>query len=105
MRNNRRPARAYHANRVGVFCCMRAMSATGFAGLQRACIPLRVRLCQGRGTFVLGTRNNSANTNTFNTNTFKEGAERSGRYGSRARELAARTVVKQHKAKGDHAGK
>jgi len=31
----------------------------------------------------------------------KESAEPSGRYGSRAKEVAARTVLKQHKAK-DH---
>ena len=30
----------------------------------------------------------------------KESAERSGRYGKRAKEVAARTVMKQHKAKG-----
>jgi hypothetical protein len=34
----------------------------------------------------------------------KESAERSGRYGSRAKEVAARTVMKQHKAKGHRAG-
>jgi hypothetical protein len=31
----------------------------------------------------------------------KENAQRSGRYGSRAKEVAARTVMKQHKRK-DH---
>ncbi len=31
----------------------------------------------------------------------KESAERSGRYGSRAKEVAARTVLKKHKA-ADH---
>jgi hypothetical protein len=30
----------------------------------------------------------------------KERAEKSGRYGKRAKEVAARTVMKQHKAKG-----
>jgi len=30
----------------------------------------------------------------------KEEAEKSGRYGARAKEVAARTVLKQHKAKG-----
>lgn len=34
----------------------------------------------------------------------KESAERSGRYGSRAKEVAARTVMKQHKAKGHRTG-
>jgi hypothetical protein len=34
----------------------------------------------------------------------KESAERSGRYGSRAKEVAARTVMKQHKAKGHGTG-
>jgi len=34
----------------------------------------------------------------------KESAERSGRYGSRAKEVAARTVMKQHKAKGHRPG-
>ena len=29
----------------------------------------------------------------------KESAERSGRYGSRAKEVAARTVMKQHRKK------
>jgi hypothetical protein len=33
-----------------------------------------------------------------------ESAERSGRYGSRAKEVAARTVLKQHKAKGHSKG-
>ncbi len=35
----------------------------------------------------------------------KESAERSGRYGSRAKEVAARTVLKQHKAKGHATGR
>jgi hypothetical protein len=35
----------------------------------------------------------------------KESAERSGRYGSRAKEVAARTVMKQHKAKGHATGR
>ncbi|HET6179016.1 MAG TPA: hypothetical protein VFE61_18955 [Candidatus Sulfotelmatobacter sp.] len=35
----------------------------------------------------------------------KESAERSGRYGKRAKDVAARTVMKQHKAKGHSAGK
>ena len=34
----------------------------------------------------------------------KEDAERSGRYGSRAKEVAARTIMKRHKAKGHRAG-
>lgn len=31
-------------------------------------------------------------------------AERTGRYGARAREVAARTVLKQHRRKGHRAG-
>ena len=34
----------------------------------------------------------------------KESAEKSGRYGSRAKEVAARTVMKQHKEKGHSKG-
>lgn len=34
----------------------------------------------------------------------KESAQRSGRYGSRAKEVAARTVMKQHKKKGHSKG-
>lgn len=34
----------------------------------------------------------------------KESSERSGRYGYRAKEVAARTVMKQHKAKGHRKG-
>ena len=34
----------------------------------------------------------------------KEGAEKSGRYGKRAEEVAARTVLKQHKEKGHKKG-
>jgi hypothetical protein len=34
----------------------------------------------------------------------KESAEQSGRYGDRAEEVAARTVLKQHKQKGHKAG-
>ena len=34
----------------------------------------------------------------------KESAEKSGRYGGRAKEVAARTVMKQHKEKGHPAG-
>jgi hypothetical protein len=34
----------------------------------------------------------------------KESAEKSGRYGNRAAEVAARTVLKQHKAKGHSKG-
>ncbi|MBZ5681976.1 MAG: hypothetical protein LAO24_17900 [Acidobacteriia bacterium] len=34
----------------------------------------------------------------------KESAQRSGRYGSRAKEVAARTVLKQHKEKGHSKG-
>jgi hypothetical protein len=30
----------------------------------------------------------------------KESAEKSGRYGSRAKEVAARTIIKKHKRKG-----
>jgi hypothetical protein len=35
----------------------------------------------------------------------KESAEKSGRYGNRAAEVAARTVMKQHKEKGHSKGK
>jgi hypothetical protein len=35
----------------------------------------------------------------------KQSAEKSGRYGSRAKEVAARTVMKQHKEKGHAKGK
>lgn len=35
----------------------------------------------------------------------KEDAEKSGRYGDRAEEVAARTVMKQHKQKGHKKGK
>jgi len=35
----------------------------------------------------------------------KESADKSGRYGDRAKEVAARTVLKQHKEKGHPAGK
>ena len=35
----------------------------------------------------------------------KESAEKSGRYGSRAKEVAARTVMKKHKRKGHAKGK
>ena len=35
----------------------------------------------------------------------KESAQRSGRYGQRAKEVAARTVMKQHKKKGHAKGK
>lgn len=35
----------------------------------------------------------------------KEDAEKSGRYGGRAKEVAARTVMKQHKEKGHSKGK
>ena len=35
----------------------------------------------------------------------KESAKRSGRYGRRAKEVAARTVMKQHKAKGHPKGR
>jgi hypothetical protein len=34
----------------------------------------------------------------------KEDAEKSGRYGDRAEEVAARTVLKQHKEKGHKKG-
>jgi hypothetical protein len=34
----------------------------------------------------------------------KESAEKSGRYGKRAKEVAARTVMKEHKAKGHDKG-
>jgi hypothetical protein len=34
----------------------------------------------------------------------KENAQRSGRYGRRAKEVAARTVLKQHKKKGHRKG-
>ena len=35
----------------------------------------------------------------------KESAQRSGRYGSRAKEVAARTVMKEHSEKGHEKGK
>ena len=35
----------------------------------------------------------------------KESAEKSGRYGKRASEVAARTVMKQHKEEGQAKGK
>jgi hypothetical protein len=35
----------------------------------------------------------------------KESAQKSGRYGTRAKELAARTVMKQHKEKGHKKGR
>ncbi|GAB62213.1 conserved hypothetical protein [Candidatus Jettenia caeni] len=35
----------------------------------------------------------------------KEKAQKSGRYGKRAKEVAARTVIKQHKKKGHEKGK
>jgi len=35
----------------------------------------------------------------------KQSAEKSGRYGSRAKEVAARTVMKEHKQKGHAKGK
>jgi len=35
----------------------------------------------------------------------KESAQRSGRYGKRAKEVAARTVLKQHKKKGHKKGR
>ncbi len=35
----------------------------------------------------------------------KESAEKSGKYGSRAKEVAARTVMKEHKEKGHKKGK
>ena len=35
----------------------------------------------------------------------KESAQKSGRYGKRAKEVAARTVMKQHKKKGHAKGK
>jgi len=35
----------------------------------------------------------------------KERAQKSGRYGGRAKEVAARTVLKQHKAKGHSKGR
>jgi hypothetical protein len=35
----------------------------------------------------------------------KASAQRSGRYGRRAKEVAARTVMKQHKSKGHAKGK
>jgi hypothetical protein len=34
----------------------------------------------------------------------KESAQKSGRYGKRAKEVAARTVLKQHKKKGHKKG-
>jgi len=35
----------------------------------------------------------------------KRSAQRSGRYGKRAKEVAARTVMKMHKAKGHRKGR
>jgi hypothetical protein len=35
----------------------------------------------------------------------KESAQKSGRYGRRSKEVAARTVMKQHKAKGHAKGR
>ena len=35
----------------------------------------------------------------------KQSAQKSGRYGRRAKEVAARTVLKQHKAKGHSKGR
>jgi hypothetical protein len=35
----------------------------------------------------------------------KEDAQKSGRYGKRAKEVAARTVMKQHKVQGHRKGK
>jgi hypothetical protein len=35
----------------------------------------------------------------------RESAEESGRYGSRAKEVAARTVMKEHKEKGHKKGR
>jgi hypothetical protein len=35
----------------------------------------------------------------------KESAQKSGRYGSRAKEVAARTVMKQHSEKGHKKGR
>jgi hypothetical protein len=35
----------------------------------------------------------------------KESAQKSGRYGTRAKEVAARTVMKQHKEKGHKKGR
>ncbi len=35
----------------------------------------------------------------------KDSAEKSGRYGERAEEVAARTVMKHHKQEGHHKGK
>lgn len=35
----------------------------------------------------------------------KKSAEKSGRYGGRAKEVAARTVMKQHKEKGHKKGR
>jgi hypothetical protein len=35
----------------------------------------------------------------------KQSAERSGRYGDRAKEVAARTVLRQHKARGHSQGR
>jgi hypothetical protein len=34
----------------------------------------------------------------------KEGSEGSGRYGKRAKEVAARTVMKHHRQRGHHKG-
>jgi len=37
--------------------------------------------------------------------TIKRAAQKSGRYGKRAKEVAARTVMKQHKQRGHAKGK
>jgi hypothetical protein len=47
----------------------------------------------------------SLNWESFSLNSnIKESAEKSGRYGKRAKEVAVRTVMKQHKSKGHKKG-
>ena len=46
-----------------------------------------------------------SSTETRQYEHIKESAKRSGRYGRRAKEVAARTVMKQHKSKGHAKGR
>jgi hypothetical protein len=98
---------------VPVFSCVHvcAISATGFAGLPRVCIPLRVSIepyCDAKDRTVMPGKKHLRGVSAKEQREYehiKEDAERSGRYGSRAKEVAVRTVMKQHKAKGHGAGK
>jgi hypothetical protein len=56
-----------------------------------------------RLTFLDGS-NIVAMSSHSNENCCKESAEKSGKYGDRAKEVAARTVMKQHKEKGHKKG-